>query len=203
VLLPLDDLHLADLRVDLAAPEAAVDDADAAFLGHRDRHVRPRHRVHVRRHDWPLEREPFGNPRGQVDGGRIAPLEDGVLRREEEVVEGAPADPAQQLPTSWLNVRSRREAGGDRPGEATELNQARKDGWLARAAEVSLRLRRVGQAPLRWRQPCNAASMKSSSLGDARGGNDVKTVRCGLIAAISVVLAGLVMAAPLRPMWRK
>ena len=55
VLRALDDLHLAHLRLDLARPEAAVDDPDAAFFGLHDRHRRARDRVHVGRHDGPLE----------------------------------------------------------------------------------------------------------------------------------------------------
>ena len=92
VLLALDDLDLAHLRLDLAAAEAAVDDADAAFFGDGDRHLGARDRVHVGRDDRPLQREVLGEARRQVDGRRIAALDDAVLGREEEVVERAAAD---------------------------------------------------------------------------------------------------------------
>ena len=57
MLTPLDALDLADLRLDVARAEAAIDDADAAFFGDRDGHLRARDRVHVGRHDRPLQRE--------------------------------------------------------------------------------------------------------------------------------------------------
>ena len=56
VLGPLDDLDLAHLRLDVAGPEAAVDDADAPFLGLHDGHRRAGDRVHVGRHDRAAER---------------------------------------------------------------------------------------------------------------------------------------------------
>ena len=49
VLRPLDGGDLGHLRRDVAGPEPAVDDADAAFLGQHDRHRRPRDGVHVGR----------------------------------------------------------------------------------------------------------------------------------------------------------
>ena len=97
VLRALDDLDLAHLRLDLAAAEAAVDDADAALLGDRDRHRRARDRVHVGRDDRPLERDAVEKRRGQIDERRIAPLDDAELRREEEVVEGAAANEGEQV----------------------------------------------------------------------------------------------------------
>ena len=60
VLPPLDALDLAHLRLDVAGPEAAIDDADAAFFGDRDRHLGARDRVHVGRHDRPLQRQVLG-----------------------------------------------------------------------------------------------------------------------------------------------
>ena len=90
VLRPLDDLDLAHLRLDFAGPEPAVDDADAPFFGLHDGHRRARDRVHVGRHDRPLQRDAARQPRRQIDDGRIAALEHAALRRE-EVVERAAA----------------------------------------------------------------------------------------------------------------
>ena len=58
VLRAFDDLDLAHLRLDLAGTETAVDDADAPFFRLHDRHRRARHRVHVGRHQRPLQRDP-------------------------------------------------------------------------------------------------------------------------------------------------
>ena len=58
MLRPLDDLDLTDLRLDLAGPEAAVDDADPALFGLHDGHRRAGHRVHVGRDDRALQRDP-------------------------------------------------------------------------------------------------------------------------------------------------
>ena len=91
VLRALDDLDLADLRLDLARPEAAIDDADAAFFGLHDRHRRPRDRVHVGRDDRPLERDAARQPARQVDGRGSRRVEHAVLRRQDEVVERAAA----------------------------------------------------------------------------------------------------------------
>jgi hypothetical protein len=92
-----DNLHFADLRGDVAAAEAAVDDADAAFLGLDDRHGRARNRVHIRRHDRMLQDEVLGKARRQINRLRIAALEHAEFRREEEVVEGAAPDGFEQV----------------------------------------------------------------------------------------------------------
>jgi hypothetical protein len=97
VLRALHRLDLAHLRLDLAGPEAAIDDAEAAFLGLHDRHRRPRDRVHVGREDRPLERQVRRQPGTQIEAGGIAPRDHAELRREEDVVEGAAVDEAQQL----------------------------------------------------------------------------------------------------------
>ena len=62
VLPPLDALDLANLRLDVAGAEPAVDDADAAFFGDGDRHLGARDRVHVGGHDRPLQRQVLGEP---------------------------------------------------------------------------------------------------------------------------------------------
>ena len=95
VLRALDDLHLADLRLDLARPEAAIDDADASFLGLNDRHRRPSDRVHVGRHDRPLEPDAARQPARQIDCRGIPPRQHAVLRRQDEVVERAAAHQLQ------------------------------------------------------------------------------------------------------------
>jgi hypothetical protein len=92
VLLAFDDLDFPHLRVDFSAAEATIDDADAAFFGDRDRHLRSRYGVHVRRDDRPLERDTGREAARQIDGGRIAALDDAVLRVEQEVVERGAAD---------------------------------------------------------------------------------------------------------------
>jgi hypothetical protein len=97
VLGALDDLDLAHLRLDLAAAEAAVDDADAALFRDGDGHVRAGHRVHVGRHDRPLHRDVLRKPGRQVDRRRIAALEDAELGGEEEVVKGAASDEIKKI----------------------------------------------------------------------------------------------------------
>ena len=89
VLRPLHLLDLADLRLDLPGPVAAVDDADASLFGLHDRHRRARDGVHVGRHDRPAQRDAPGQLAGQVDDVGIAPRQHAVLRRQDEVVEGA------------------------------------------------------------------------------------------------------------------
>jgi hypothetical protein len=96
VLLPLDDLDLAHLRLDFSASEPAIDDADAAFFGHGDRHFGSRHRIHVRGDDRPLQRDARGEPAGEIDGRRVAPLDDAVLRVEQKIVKGRPANEINQ-----------------------------------------------------------------------------------------------------------
>ena len=96
MLLALDDLDLSHLWIDLAAAEAAIDDADASLFGDRDRHLRSRDRVHVRGHDWPLQRQARRETAGEIDGSRIAPLDDAVLRLEEKVVERGAANEINQ-----------------------------------------------------------------------------------------------------------
>ena len=88
----LDDLDLAYLRRDIAAAEAAVDDAEPAFFGLDHRHRGARDGVHVGGHDRVLEDDVFGEARRQIDRLRIAALEDAESRREEEIVEGAAAN---------------------------------------------------------------------------------------------------------------
>ena len=92
VLLALDDLDFPDLRLDLAAAEPAVDDADPAFFRHGNRHLGAGDGIHVGRDDRPLQGEMPREARRQVDGRGVAALDDAVLRGEEEVVEGAAAD---------------------------------------------------------------------------------------------------------------
>ena len=70
VLLALDDLDFADLRIDLAAAEPAVDDADPAFFRDGNRHVGARDGIHVGRDDRPLQGEMPREARRQVDGRR-------------------------------------------------------------------------------------------------------------------------------------
>ena len=62
-----------------------VDDADAAFLRHRDREARLGDGVHRGRHDRHVEADGAGEVRGQVD---VARQEVGVSGDEEDVVEG-------------------------------------------------------------------------------------------------------------------
>ena len=90
VLRPLDDLDFADLRLDLAGPEAAVDDADPALLGLDDGHRRAGDRVHVGRDDRALQRDPAGQSAGQIDGRRVPARQHASLWCENIVIEGAP-----------------------------------------------------------------------------------------------------------------
>ncbi len=103
---PLDDLDLADLRLDVARAEAAVDDPDASFLRLHDGHRRPRHRVHVGRHDRPLERQVLRHTARQIDDRRIAAGQDAAVRGQEEVVErGAVHQPGHGLGHGRLDPR--------------------------------------------------------------------------------------------------
>ena len=92
VLHPLDLLDLAHLRLDVAVAEPAVDDAEAAFFGLDDGHRRARDRIHVGRHERPLEGDAGREPARQVHHRRVAPLDHAVLRAQQEVVEGRAAD---------------------------------------------------------------------------------------------------------------
>ena len=88
VLRPLDDLDLADLRLDVARPESAVDDADPAFLGLHDGHRRARDRVHVGGDDRALEgdRRERRHDRSMAEGSRRArTLCCGVRRKSSNV----------------------------------------------------------------------------------------------------------------------
>ncbi len=104
VLFALDDLDLAYLRVDLAAAEATVDDADPALLGHG--HLRPRHGIHVRGDDRPLQRETPREVGREVEGGGVATLNDTVPGCEEEIVERAAADEREQIRHAVDSCRS-------------------------------------------------------------------------------------------------
>ena len=97
VLGALDDLHFAHLRGDVAAAEAAVDDAEAAFFGLDDRHRRARDGVHVGRDDRMLQRDVLGEAGGEIDRFGIAALEDAEPRREQKIIKGAAADGGQQI----------------------------------------------------------------------------------------------------------
>ena len=97
MLCALDLLDLADLRFDVTRPEAPIDDANPALLGLHDCHRRPRHRVHVCRHDRSLERQVLGKATGEIDGRRVAPLDDALVWAEEEVVERAALDCVKKL----------------------------------------------------------------------------------------------------------
>ena len=91
VLRALDLLHFAHLRIDLARPVAAVDDADAAFFSLHHRHRRPRHRIHVGGDHRPPQHDAAGQLTGQIDDVGIAARQHAVLRRQDEVVERAAA----------------------------------------------------------------------------------------------------------------
>jgi hypothetical protein len=96
VLRAFDGEHLGHLRRDVAGPEAAIDDPDAALLGQHHRHRRPRDGVHVRRHDRTAESQAFREPRAEVDGRGVPARQDAELRREQEIVEGRAADEVEQ-----------------------------------------------------------------------------------------------------------
>ena len=91
VLRPFDLLDLTHLRLDLAGPVSAVDDADPAFLRLHDRHRRARHGIHVRGHHRTLERDAAGELTGEIDRIGVASRQDAVLRGQDEVVERAAA----------------------------------------------------------------------------------------------------------------
>ena len=92
VLAPLHALDFADLWLDVTRAKAAIDDADPAFLGNGDRHLRARDGVHIGRHDRPPQPQAGGQLARQVDGCGIAPFDDAVLGCEEKVVERAAAN---------------------------------------------------------------------------------------------------------------
>ena len=89
------DLH--HLRLDVAGPEAAIDDADAAFLGHHDGHGRARHGVHVGRHERALERQLLGEARREIHSVGVAPRQNAELRGQQEVVERAAANEVEEV----------------------------------------------------------------------------------------------------------
>ena len=97
VLRALDLHHLAHLRLDVARTEPTVDDADAALLGHDNRHLRTRDGVHVGRDDRTLQGQRRGESRRQIDRRGIAPVDDAHLRGQQEVVEGAPGHCGEQV----------------------------------------------------------------------------------------------------------
>jgi hypothetical protein len=91
VLSALHFLDFADLRLDLARPVSAIDDADAAFLGLNHGHGRARDGVHVGRDDRPAQDDGSSQLAGQIDGIGIAARQHAVLGRQDEIVEGAAA----------------------------------------------------------------------------------------------------------------
>jgi hypothetical protein len=112
VLRPLDDADFANLRLDLAGSEAAVDDPDPALLGLHDRHRRARDRVHVGRDDGALQRDAARQPAREVDGRGIAAFEHAVLGREDEVVERAAACLVEHAAeNAGINPRESRHTG--------------------------------------------------------------------------------------------
>ena len=106
----LDDLDLADLRLDVAGAEPAIDDPEAPFLGLHDGHRGAGHGVHVGRDDRPLERQVLENRHdksiaaGSRRGGRL-------LRRQQEIVECAAAHELQKVHGVPANFST---AGGHR-----------------------------------------------------------------------------------------
>ena len=100
VLGPLDRRDLGHLRGDIAGPEPAVDDADAAFLREHDRHRGPRHGVHVGRDQGALQRHVLREGRRQIDRRGIAARNDAAVRRQQEIIERAAAHELKQI--SWL-----------------------------------------------------------------------------------------------------
>jgi hypothetical protein len=79
-------LDLADLLGLLLGRQVAVDDAEAAGLGHRDREARLGHRVHRRGDDRNVELDLARQPRANVDlarhDERVAGLQQHVVKRE-------------------------------------------------------------------------------------------------------------------------
>ena len=103
---PLDDLHFADLRLDVPRAEAAVDDPDAPFLGLHDGHRRPRDGVHVGGDDGTPQREVLRHAARQVDGGGVAPGDDALLRCEQKIIERRTVDePGHGLRRGRLDAR--------------------------------------------------------------------------------------------------
>ena len=100
---------LAHLRRDVAAAEAAVDDADAAFFGQRRWPSRARVTVSMLAETiGRLSVRCCEKRRREIDRGRIAALEDAVLRREEEIVERAAAHEGEQISHRLRGHRERR-----------------------------------------------------------------------------------------------
>ena len=90
-------IDLANLRLDVAWTESPVDDADAALLGHHDRHLGACDGVHVGRDDGTLQGQRRRQPRRQIDGGRIATVDDAHLRRQQKVVERTAGHGVEQV----------------------------------------------------------------------------------------------------------
>ncbi len=97
VLGALDDLHLAHLCCDVAAAEAAIDDAEAPFFSLDHSHRGPRDGVHVRRDNRMLQRDVLGEAGGEINRFRIAALEDAEPRREQKIIKGAAANGGQEI----------------------------------------------------------------------------------------------------------
>ena len=89
VLTALDDRHLVHLRRNVPVAIAAVDDAEAAFLGEHDRHLGTRHGVHVGRDDRVAHGNVLRESSAEIDSARIPAFHDRLLRSEQEVVERA------------------------------------------------------------------------------------------------------------------
>ena len=89
VLGALDDLDLADLRLDVAGAEPAIDYAKAPLLGLDDGHRRSRDGVHVGRDNRALQRDVLRDATRQINRRRVASIEDAHLRRQEKIVERA------------------------------------------------------------------------------------------------------------------
>ena len=79
---PLDRVHLLRL---LVHREVAVQHADPADAGHRDGHPGLGHRVHGRRDQRHVQRDPAGQPGGGV---RLAGHHHRMRRQQQDVVEG-------------------------------------------------------------------------------------------------------------------
>ena len=175
----LDEAHLLGLRPRL---EVAVDDAEAAVLGHGDGHRRLGDRVHGRGDDRQVQRDRAGQAGPDVDIGRqhFRPS-----RPQEHVVEGETLDDpiggeTGHATNSWITAKGR-SAATAALSELARVRSTAPEGWQSgfrryptsarRHAVVSARrLIRQGSAaqsaPLRHRpetSPWTSASFNCST----------------------------------------
>ena len=89
--------HLWYLRLDVTGSKAAIDDAESSLLRHDDGHFCTGHGVHIGRHQGSFEDEACRQMSREIEARRIAAIDDAELRGQQEIVERAAVDGAEQI----------------------------------------------------------------------------------------------------------